>query len=137
MRELRSAALEALCIAEPAAKVAAVSALAAGGRCVDTQAEFMEPPGVPGRPSRPRLVRPGEVAQRSVATAEGRAALLHALAHIEFNAINLALDITWRFAGLPQEFYRDWAQVAVEEAGHFSLLQRRLADVGTSYGDFT
>jgi uncharacterized ferritin-like protein (DUF455 family) len=136
MLELRSAALEALRITEPAAKVAAVTAFAAAGEAVDTMIDYAEPPGVPGRPEHPRLVRPGEVAQRSVATEEGRAALLHALAHIEFNAINLALDITWRFAGLPETFYRDWAQVAAEEAGHFILLRTRLAEVGTSYGDF-
>src|SRR5262245_38363750 len=136
MLELRAGALEALCIADPSAKVAAVSALVADGRPVDAVREFVEPPGVPGRPERPTLVRPGAVAQRSVATKEGRAALLHALAHIEFNAINLALDIVWRFAGLPEAFYRDWVRVATEEAGHFLLLQTRLAEVGTSYGDF-
>jgi len=136
MLELRAAALDALCFADPAAKLAAVAAFAAEGLAVDTQREIAEPPGVPGRPQRPRLVRPGEVAQRSVATAQGRAALVHALAHIEFNAINLALDITWRFAGLPDLFYREWARVAVEEAAHFSLLQARLSELGVAYGDF-
>jgi uncharacterized ferritin-like protein (DUF455 family) len=136
MLELRIAALEALRTTEPAAKIAAVTALAADGLVVDSITEYTEPDGVPGRPPRPRLVRPGEVAQRSVATEEGRAALLHALAHIEFNAINLALDIAWRFAGLPEAFYRDWVRVAAEEAGHFLLLQTRLAEIGTRYGDF-
>ena len=136
MLDLRMAALDALCLSDPAAKVAAVAELAVGDRPVDVVRELAEPAGVPGRPQRPQLVRPGEVAQRSVATQEGRTALLHALAHIEFNAINLALDITWRFAGLPDEFYRDWIRVAIEEAGHFSLLRARLAELGARYGDF-
>ncbi len=64
-------------------------------------------------------------------------ALLHALAHIELNAIDLGWDIVARFAGegLPQEFFDDWVRVAVEEAGHFELLAQRLADVGVEYGD--
>jgi uncharacterized ferritin-like protein (DUF455 family) len=136
MLELREAALAALRLAEAAAKRTAVAALRQPGLTVDPASEFVDPPGVPGRPERPVLVRPGAVAQRSVATEQGRAALLHALAHIEFNAINLALDIVWRFPGLPEAFYRDWAGVAVEEAGHFALLQGRLADLGVRYGDF-
>jgi uncharacterized ferritin-like protein (DUF455 family) len=95
-----------------------------------------EPPGVPGRPARPLLVAPGCVAQRAVGTPEGRVALLHALAHIEFNAIGLALDHVWRFAGLPGEYYRDWVRVAVEEADHFALLRGRLLEAGHDYGDF-
>ena len=134
MLELRLAALDALRLTDPAGKVAAVAALADPHE-VDSAREFAEPDGVPGRPPRPVLVRPGDVAQRSVATEEGRIALVHALAHIEFNAINLALDITWRFAGLPEAFYRDWVQVAIEEAGHFSLLRQRLSDLGAEYGD--
>jgi uncharacterized ferritin-like protein (DUF455 family) len=134
MLELRRAALDALRLIDPTSKVAAVAALA-DVHDVDPARQLIEPDGVPGRPGRPLLVRPGDVAQRSVATEEGRIALVHALAHIEFNAINLALDITWRFAGLPDAFYRDWVHVAVEEAGHFSLLRQRLSDLGTTYGD--
>src|SRR5690606_11544030 len=67
---------------------------------------------------------------------QGRAALIHALAHIEFNAINLALDIMWRFAGMPEVFYREWATVAAEEAMHFGLLREHLRDMGHAYGDF-
>jgi len=135
MLDLRMAALDTLRLCDRAAKVGAVARLAVDDGPVDVQRELAEPSGVPGRPQRPRLVRPAEVAQRSVATPEGRAALVHALAHIEFNAINLALDITWRFAGLPQDFYRDWIRVAIEEAGHFSLLRARLAELGMEYGD--
>ncbi len=69
-------------------------------------------------------------------TTEGRAALLHALAHIEFNAINLALDAIWRYPNLPVEFYRDWLQVAREEALHFQLLNEHLRSLGYHYGDF-
>jgi uncharacterized ferritin-like protein (DUF455 family) len=66
----------------------------------------------------------------------GRAVLLHALAHIEFNAINLALDAVWRFPSMPDAFYRDWFKVAAEESRHFSLLSARLAEFGHQYGDF-
>jgi len=128
--------LSALGIAEPAARCAAVRGLAAFDGAVDTEIELAEPPGIPGRPARPQLVAPGSVAQRAVGTPEGRAALLHALAHIEFNAIGLALDHVWRFAGLPETYYRDWARVAVEEAHHFSLLRDCLGQSGFDYGDF-
>jgi uncharacterized ferritin-like protein (DUF455 family) len=69
-------------------------------------------------------------------TEEGRAILLHALAHIEFNAINLALDAIWRFSGMPREYYLDWLKVASEEALHFSLLSAHLRTQGFAYGDF-
>jgi uncharacterized ferritin-like protein (DUF455 family) len=134
--ELRRAALDALRIAEPAAKCAAVAALAAADAAPDCTACLEEPPGVPGRPPRPLLVPPKTVPQRAVGTHEGRAGLLHALTHIEFNAINLALDAIWRFAGMPAEYYRDWLRVAVEEAQHFGLLQAHLATLGHIYGDF-
>ncbi|EEF27595.1 conserved hypothetical protein, partial [Ricinus communis] len=77
-----------------------------------------------------------KVASRSPFTVDGRAALLHAIAHIEFNAINLALDAVWRFPGLPRDFYFDWLQVAAEEALHFSLLEAHLRTHGKQYGDF-
>jgi uncharacterized ferritin-like protein (DUF455 family) len=81
-------------------------------------------------------VSPLSVGCRSMATPEGRATLIHALAHIEFNAINLALDAVWRFAGMPREYYADWLQVADEEALHFLLLNGHLQSMGYSYGDF-
>jgi uncharacterized ferritin-like protein (DUF455 family) len=62
--------------------------------------------------------------------------LLHAIAHIEFNAINLALDAAWRFEGMPREFHLDWVRVAAEEAYHFGLLAQLLSDLGHAYGDF-
>lgn len=90
----------------------------------------------PGRPARPTLVPPKNVPSRAPYTQEGRAALLHAIAHIEFNAINLALDAAWRFHGLPDAFYLDWLSVASEEAHHFSLLREHLRSLGFDYGDF-
>ena len=91
---------------------------------------------IPGRPPKPMLVPPREVKQRSMASTEGRAALIHALAHIEFNAINLALDAIWRYAGMPHDFYVDWLKVADEEALHFMLLSSHLKSLGFAYGDF-
>jgi uncharacterized ferritin-like protein (DUF455 family) len=72
-----------------------------------------------------------------VHTLEGRAVLIHALAHIEFNAINLALDVIWRFANMPDKFYYDWLRVAQEECEHFGLLNQHLQTLGFQYGDFS
>ncbi len=90
----------------------------------------------PGRPPRPRLVHPRNLPKRSPGSAQGRAALVHAVAHIEFNAINLAWDAVYRFRGMPDAYYRDWARVARDEARHFELVCRRLAGMGFAYGDF-
>ncbi|MBU1192800.1 MAG: ferritin-like domain-containing protein [Gammaproteobacteria bacterium] len=89
----------------------------------------------PGRPELPRLVAPRELPRRRLHSDAGRAALLHALAHIEFNAINLAWDAVCRFADMPEAYYRDWALVAAEEAYHFGLLRDRLQALGFAYGD--
>lgn len=90
----------------------------------------------PGRPDRPKLVSPREVSRRNLATEGGRIALIHAIAHIEFNAINLALDAIYRFQDMPEEYYKDWMQVAFEEAQHFTMLSKRLQGLGCEYGDF-
>jgi uncharacterized ferritin-like protein (DUF455 family) len=92
---------------------------------------------IPGRPAKPELVSPLEVRQRSVANPIGHASLIHALAHIEFNAINLALDACYRFQNMPVEFYSNWLDVAHDEAYHFELLANYLATLGYQYGDFT
>ena len=137
--ELRQRALELLAVVEPASKAEQTRALfaAVAGLEIDATVVIAEPPNLPGRPARPRLVTPAEVPRRSPFTPEGRAALLHAVAHIEFNAINLALDALWRFAGLPRDYYLDWLRVAAEEALHFTLLARHLrASLGHQYGDF-
>nr|WP_216860508.1 ferritin-like domain-containing protein [Polynucleobacter sp. JS-Fieb-80-E5] len=91
---------------------------------------------LPGRPLKPELVLPKLVPKRRMDTPEGRAGLLHSLAHIEFNAMNLALDAIWRFPDMPKEYYEDWLKVAKEEAYHFSLIDEHLHALGFSYGDF-
>ena len=90
----------------------------------------------PGKPDKPQLVAPFEVPKRKLGTQEGLACLIHALAHIEFNAINLALDACYRFQNMPTQFYADWLEVAVDEIYHFELLNEHLAKLGYSYGDF-
>lgn len=90
---------------------------------------------VPGRPGKPELVHPKKVKQRKLTSPAGRMALLHAVAHIEFNAINLALDAAYRFRGMPDDYYTDWIKVASEEAYHFSLVCERMAQLGGEYGD--
>jgi uncharacterized ferritin-like protein (DUF455 family) len=134
--ELRAAALQALQLCEPQAKVAAVGALQARGYAPDPAAMPTPSADLPGRPLRPHLVAAAKVPVRGITTATGHAALLHAIAHIEFNAINLALDAVWRFADLPEAYYRDWVKVAGEEATHFELLCARLRAMGRDYGDF-
>lgn len=103
---------------------------------VDTESDIPSPVGIPGRPARPRLVQPNAIKHASLKTIEGRAALLHSIAHIELNAIDLALDIVWRFSGMPAQFYRDWVSIAKEEALHFTLLRNHLLSLGFDYGDF-
>ncbi len=90
----------------------------------------------PGRPLKPLLVAPKALPRRSIHSSHGLAALVHAIAHIEFNAINLALDAIHRFAHLPEEYYHDWLKVAGEEAFHFSLVNDYLQSLGYQYGDF-
>lgn len=138
--ELRRRALELLQIADPTVKADATrhafDALDPHMR-LDVAAVFEPEPGsVPGRPAAPRLVPPSQVPQRPMHTLAGRAALLHAVAHIEFNAINLALDAVWRFPALPPDFYADWVRVAAEEALHFTLVTEHLRSLNHAYGDF-
>lgn len=89
----------------------------------------------PGRPGRPELVDPRDVPRRNLTSLKGRLTLVHAIAHIEFNAINLALDAVYRFRDMPDQFYTDWCLVAVEEAKHFMLLSDYLESHGMHYGD--
>lgn len=90
----------------------------------------------PGRPQTPRLVPARQVAQRGLGSPAGRAAFIHAIAHIEFNAIDLAWDAVYRFQGMPPDFYTDWVAIAADEARHFRLLNDRLDSLGHTYGDF-
>jgi len=89
-----------------------------------------------GHPVRPELVPPRQVARRRMGSPEGQAAMIHAIGHIEFNAINLACDAVFRYRDMPAEFYTDWIQVAAEEVYHFSLIRYRLRKLGYDYGDF-
>jgi uncharacterized ferritin-like protein (DUF455 family) len=130
--DARSQALAVLCVADPTEKCvrthqlqqASVSGLVPidPELTVLPQSEYIGP----GRPERPLLIDPADVPTRSPFTTEGLAALVHAVCHIEFNAINLALDAVWRFANMPQQFYSDWLRIAAEEAYHFRLLHERL-----------
>jgi uncharacterized ferritin-like protein (DUF455 family) len=127
-------------VVEPARKVAMTAEVAArfaaGNLTINHGAVSPLTIGPPGRPASPRLVSPRDLPARGLGTPEGRIALVHAVAHIEFNAINLAWDAVYRFRGMPDAYYRDWIGVAADEARHFTLLQTRLAELGHSYGDF-
>lgn len=103
---------------------------------IDSSEVILEPANIPGRPDKPELIPHFQLKQRSVNTIEGRAALIHSLAHIELNAIDLALDVIWRFHGMPDDFYLQWINVAREEALHFQLLRDHLHSMGYIYGSF-
>ena len=127
-----------LATADPAVKVTASQALAEEWREGSLTLGHSVPPPRPARPDRPVLRPPKEMAKRrAFGSLAGRVALLHALAHIELNAIDLAWDLVARFVGegLPRRFFDDWVEVAAEEACHFQLLTTRLAELGARYGD--
>ncbi|MGB4116144.1 MAG: ferritin-like domain-containing protein [Polaromonas sp.] len=136
--ELRKLALEALLEQNLEQKVAFTQWIRAQAATISIAPDIIypEPVGVPGCPARPELRSHLDVPKRSPFTNEGLAALLHAVTHIEFNAINLALDAIWRFDGMPRAYYLDWLTVAAEEAHHFSLLRAHLQSMGYDYGDF-
>jgi uncharacterized ferritin-like protein (DUF455 family) len=137
---LFDAARACLDAASPKEKVAATFAAAGaferGELAIPEEAPAPEPIRMPGRPERPQLVHPRNLPKRGLGTPEGRAAFVHAIAHIEFNAIDLAWDAVYRFRGLPHEFYSDWVGVARDEARHFELLRARLQQLGRDYGHF-
>jgi len=89
-----------------------------------------------GIPSKPELVPFNQLPKRTVGGPKGHAAMIHAFAHIEFNAINIALDAVSRFPDLPEQFYIDWLRIAHEEAIHFQLLRDYLRTLGYDYGSF-
>ena len=101
---------------------------------LDTGASKVRVLDAPGRPDQPQLVEARQLARRSMGTPEGRKALVHSLAHIEFNAINLALDALYRFRGHPQQYVEDWLRVASDEGEHFLLLNQRLKSLDSYYG---
>ena len=88
-----------------------------------------------GLPKKVKLVAPRQVKRRGIQSQEGRNHLMHSIAHIEFNAINLALDAAYRFRNQPTEFYQDWISIACDEARHFRLIQNYLKQNGCEYGD--
>jgi uncharacterized ferritin-like protein (DUF455 family) len=145
MLELRETALAILANTDPQSKVAQLFNLyeecLAQRIAINTSNNFADnftsqEIELPGRPAKPELVAPKFVPKRKMDTVEGRAILWHSLAHIEFNAMNLALDAIWRFPNMPQAYYEDWLKVAKEESYHFSLINAHLQSFGFSYGDF-
>lgn len=140
MENVHQRALAALMLADPEAKGRVVCEVWEDWQQGLTPAEpgedILAPVVEPGRPPRPELVEPTRVPRRGLGSARGRAALIHALCHIEFNAINLALDCVHRFRSLPGDFHGGWLQVAAEEVLHFRLLRGHLQGLGHDYGDF-
>jgi uncharacterized ferritin-like protein (DUF455 family) len=140
MTTLAAAALDCLLEQDVTRKLARTAQVAADWRAGRLDLMGGDLPAVrdlpaPGRPERPLLVPPRQLASRGLGSVEGRIALLHAVAHIEFNAVNLAWDAVYRFRGLPRGYYDDWVGVADDEARHFALLAGRLAEHGAAYGD--
>jgi len=137
MSSLAEGAVAVLRAALPKDKVRLSRAIAVRWRAGELPIGRASPPPRPARPDRPVLLPPREVPKRrNFGAADGRVALLHALAHIELNAIDLAWDLLARFGGsfLPHEFFDDWVAVAAEEAEHFTLLAARLEALGGVYG---
>ncbi len=137
---LRGNAIRAIAAADLNEKVRLTRETAARwfGRTLSVRSPLDPPlPDRPGRPDKPELVPPRMMKKRSLHTEHGRIALMHALAHIELNAIDLALDIVARFAAkpIPRSFFDGWMKVADDEARHFTLLRNRLNDLGADYGD--
>ncbi len=136
---LLAAAARCLAEADPAAKVRlsaqTAAAIRAGVLARDAR-DVRSPAAKPGRPRRPALVPPRQLSRRGLDQPAGRAALVHAIAHIEFNAINLAWDAIQRFPDMPAAFAADWARVADDEARHFTMLRERLRGLGYDYSDF-
>jgi len=140
MTTLFEAARVCLDAADVDAKVALTQqyaqAFARGELAIPADAPPPEPIRMPGRPPKPRLVHPRDLPRRGLGSVQGRAAFIHAIAHIELNAIDLAWDAAYRFRGLPHDFYADWVGVAHDESRHFVLLRDRLRELGHDYGDF-
>lgn len=139
-RCLYAAAADCLATADPVEKCAKTRAYAAlffeGALQPNPQAPPPDAIRSPGRPARPQLVHPKHLPKRGLGSAKGRAAFLHAIAHIELNAVDLAWDAAYRFRDLPAQFAEDFVRTADDEARHFGLLTARLADLGFAYGDF-
>jgi uncharacterized ferritin-like protein (DUF455 family) len=132
-------ALDCIRIDDPYTKASSSQALYRRWRAQELDTVSHHQPAAipePGRPERPRLVSPRKVPKRGFNSPQARLRLAHAIAHIEFNAINLALDAAYRFREMPDEFYSDWLRVAAEESSHFLMLAAYLKDHGVDYGDY-
>ncbi len=139
IKEMRKMAAQCLLMHDVDEKIAGVRTLA--GQWANQEVDLDSIAAIanidqPGRPEQPRLVRANKMPRRGFGTAAGRAIMMHAIAHIEFNAINLALDAVYRFTDMPEAYYSDWLQVAVEEAYHFELIRAHLRHLGADYGDY-
>lgn len=132
---LRTAALRPWAQTDPTLKAQATLALDLSWP-VHAQLSLPAPSQGPGRAAQPALVAHTQIKAQSLTTPTGRAMLVHSIAHIELNAIDLALDVVWRFAGMPADFYTDWVRIAQEEAKHFTLLRQHLLGMGFDYGSF-
>lgn len=137
---LRGAAVEAISAADLDVKteLAQEAARRWQRRALSLRSPLDRPvPLRPGRPEKPLLTPPTQVKKRSLGSLKGRVALLHSIAHIELNAVDLALDIVARFASesVPNSFFDGWMKVAFEEAKHFRMVRQRLNDLGADYGD--
>jgi len=139
MDELRQQAFQILLLTDPLTKVEQTrllyQQLTVDSVALDKE-KILDVPEFPGAPAKPELVAPRDLPRRRNSAETGVATLIHAITHIEFNAINLAWDAVARFPNLPAEFYADWARVASEEAEHFILLRQHLLSLGYDYGDF-
>ena len=138
--ELRAQCLKALAANDLNQKLNQVQAIYESFKShqikIDSKADIKHTHHLPGAPSKPDIVPPRLVEKRSASTQHGKLIFIHALAHIEFSAINLALDIIWRFKNLPEQFYSDWIQIAYEEQTHFNLLNDYLKKFDLAYGSF-
>ena len=136
---LYEAALECLEIQDPYVKATQTRKLYqhwCSGSCIPATSAEPRRINEPGRPQKPKLVDPMKVPKRGVKSRPGLVRLAHAIAHIEFNAINLALDAVYRFRDMPVDFYSDWLRVAAEESSHFLMLAGYLEDNSSFYGEY-
>ena len=132
-------ALKCLLLNEPHKKIQAVRDLNKqwlAGQLNLISSQEAERVAIPGRPEKPRLVNPRDVPKRGFNSEAARIKLVHAITHIEFNAINLALDAVYRFRDMPEQYYTDWLNIAVEEALHFTLLEEYLKSKKSFYGAY-
>ena len=139
MPELYAEIEAALLETDPATKCDLTAALYRRWRAGDLSASeqsLILPVDDAGRPDAPLLVDPRQLERRSFASESGRSKLIHAIAHIEFNAINIALDAAYRFRQMPAQYVDDWLRVASEEAQHFQLLEQTLRQRGSFYGAY-